>query len=58
MLYIKGVGNPDLGVKKEQNFLGKEEASGSNPDIGSLVFKELRKTSDSFFLFIGYQKRC
>ena len=36
ILYIKGVRNPELGVKKEQNFLGKEEASGSNPDIGSV----------------------
>tara|TARA_B100001250_G_scaffold102964_1_gene86768 strand:+ start:918 stop:1082 length:165 start_codon:yes stop_codon:yes gene_type:complete len=49
ILYIKGVRNPVTGVKKEQNFLGKEEVTSSNIVIGSLTIKELRITSDSFF---------
>jgi hypothetical protein len=32
-----------------ERFLGKEEVSGSIPDIGSLIVKELRNLSDSFF---------
>ena len=48
MLYIKGVRNPVTGVKKEQNFLGKEEASGSNPDIGSFTVQELQKNRIPF----------
>ena len=37
MLYIKGVRNPNTGVKKEQNFLGKEEVTSSNLVIGSFI---------------------
>mgnify|MGYP001424900392 CR=1 FL=1 len=35
-------------TKRALNILGKEEASGSNPDIGSHKFKELQKTSSNY----------
>ena len=34
-----------------ERFLGKEEVGGSNPLVGSIYNKELRKISDSFFYF-------
>jgi hypothetical protein len=36
-----------------ERFLGKEEVTSSNLVIGSLIFKELRNLSDSFFLLLN-----
>ncbi len=57
MLYIKGVRNPVTGVKKELNFLGKEEASGSNPDIGSTDNQQVTKRlSNSKITLANYER--
>jgi len=40
-------------VKIVKFILGKEEVGGSNPLVGSINNKELRKISGSFFLLYG-----